>query len=172
MFPTTERMVRIAKIALVFSMGLFALLAGGGNILDPATNFAFVQHVLAMDTVFPDNPLAGRAITSGTLHWLAFGLIVVVELAIAVLCLWGGVALLLQLSAPAAAFNRAKAPAVAGLTLGVVLWFTGFVVIGGEWFLMWQSETWNGIAAASRFAVAMFLTLLLVALADRDPVED
>ena len=27
---------------------------------------------------------------------------------------------------------------------GFLVWFLGFVTIGGEWFLMWQSETWNG----------------------------
>ena len=38
-----------------------------------------------------------------------------------------------------------------GTTLGFLVWFTGFLVIGGEWFAMWQSATWNGQEAAFRF---------------------
>ncbi|SDY58163.1 Predicted small integral membrane protein [Pseudomonas salomonii] len=44
-------------------------------------------------------------------------------------------------------FNRAKAGATASLTLGFVVWFFGFMVVGGEWFLMWQSHQCNGQSA-------------------------
>ena len=43
-----------------------------------------------------------------------------------------------------AAFNAAKQYVVIGVGLGFLLWFTGFMVVGGEWFLMWQSKQWNG----------------------------
>ncbi|MCG6940209.1 MAG: DUF2165 domain-containing protein [Thiohalocapsa sp.] len=160
--------IRAAKALLVLSMGFFALLAGIGNVMAPGANLSFVRHVLAMDTVFPDNPLRWRAITSPVLHQSAFWGIVAVELAVAALCLWGGARLLLDAAAPALRFNAAKAPAVAGLTLGILLWFTGFIVIGGEWFLMWQSQEWNGIEAAFRFTACLFLTLLFVVGEDRD----
>jgi predicted small integral membrane protein len=48
--------------------------------------------------------------------------------------------------------------------LGFLLWFFGFIVIGGEWFCMWQSEQWNGIGAAFRFVVIIMFTLLFTAL--------
>lgn len=164
----TTAVLRLSKCALVLSMGLFALLAGTGNLLDPGSNLAFVQHVLSMDTTFPDNQLRGRAITSPSLHLAAFGLIVAAELLVAGLCLWGGVRLWRARHEPAAGFNAAKGPAAAGLTLGVLLWFTGFLVVGGEWFLMWQSEIWNGIASAFRFAASLLLTLIFLAQEDRD----
>ena len=164
----TGKTIRASKGLMVLSMGLFALLAGVGNVLDPGANLPFVQHILSMDTIFPDSPMAWRAITSPVLHQLVFWCIIAVEFLIAALCLWGGTRLLLAVGVPAARFNAAKAPTIAGLTLGVLLWFTGFIAIGGEWFLMWQSEQWNGIGASFRFSTSMFLTLLFVVSEDRD----
>jgi predicted small integral membrane protein len=37
------------------------------------------------------------------------------------------------------------------------------MVIGGEWFAMWQSAHWNGQAAATRFLLCIGITLLLLA---------
>jgi predicted small integral membrane protein len=58
------------------------------------------------------------------------------------------------------AHSRApKTPAApAGISELFGPWFVGFMVIGGEWFLMWQSSTWNGQEAAFRF----YLTVLAV----------
>ena len=53
--------VRLSKIALVLAVGLFGLLVGGDNVIDYATNYAFVTHVMDMDTVFPDSALTWRA---------------------------------------------------------------------------------------------------------------
>jgi predicted small integral membrane protein len=69
-------------------------------------------------------------------------------------------------SAPAAAFNAAKGTAVAGLTLGFLTWQVGFIAIGGEWFGMWMSETWNGIASAFRFAITIAVVLIYLVLPD------
>jgi predicted small integral membrane protein len=161
-------LIRIAKAALVFSVGLFALLAGVGNLIDPAPNLEFVVHVLSMDTVFSPVRSAWRAITNPVVHGTAFWLIVAMELVVAALCLWGSARLFANLSAPPTRFNAAKGPAVAGLTLGIILWFTGFIAVGGEWFLMWQSQSWNGIDAAFRFSVILLLTLLFTVAEDRD----
>ena len=42
------------------------------------------------------------------------------------------------------------------------VWFLGFMVIGCEWFAMWQSARWNGQAAATRFLICIGVTLLLL----------
>jgi predicted small integral membrane protein len=36
------------------------------------------------------------------------------------------------------------------------------MVIGGEWFAMWQSVRWDGQAAATRFLISIGITLLLL----------
>ena len=46
------RIIRLSKTATVAAIALFASLVAFGNITDYGTNWAFVQHVLSMDTVF------------------------------------------------------------------------------------------------------------------------
>jgi predicted small integral membrane protein len=74
--------------------------------------------------------------------------------------------------APAALFNAAKGPAIGGLAAGFGLFFVGFLVVGGEWFQMWQSQTWNGQEAAFRFAASIGLVLIFVSLKDDDIDHD
>ena len=61
------------------SLALFADLVAIDNLLDYGSNFAFVQHVLSMDTTFPDNALRWRAITEPMLWHVAYWLIIVGE---------------------------------------------------------------------------------------------
>jgi predicted small integral membrane protein len=57
-------------------------------------------------------------------------------------------------------YLKGKKRARAGLLLGFILWFVGFVVIGGEWFFMWQSSDWNGMDVAIKNAILFVLVLL------------
>ncbi len=36
------------------------------------------------------------------------------------------------------------------------------MVVGGEYFAMWQSKTWNGQEAAFRFYITMLAVLIFV----------
>ena len=64
--------------------------------------------------------------------------------------------------ASSADFARAKQAMVAGALVGFGVWFFGFMVVGGEWFLMWQSATWNGQNAAFKFYMAILGVLVFV----------
>jgi predicted small integral membrane protein len=160
--------IRAAKIIAVSAIALFASLVAFGNITDYNTNFAFVQHVLSMDTIFPFSTIKYRAITDPTLHRAAYLLIITTEAAVAVLCWIGAAVLVRHIRAEAQAFNRAKMFAVLGLTLGFLLWQVGFMSIGGEWFGMWQSQQWNGVPSAFRFVMVIIAALSFVALPDQD----
>lgn len=159
-------LTRYSKVVLVTLIGLFSLLVGADNIIDYGTNYAFVQHVMSMDTVFPNSTLTWRAITSPTLHHVAYALIIAAELLSGLLCVLGAWRLWQVRLAPAPQFNAAKDIAVAGLVTGFALWFFGFMVIGGEWFQMWQSQTWNGQEAAFRFIGCIGLVLVFLAQKD------
>jgi hypothetical protein len=75
----------------------------------------------------------------------------------------GAAALLLRhLRSQAAYFNRAKGLAAVAAGLGFIVWFFGFMVIGGEWFQMWQSSQWNGQEAAFRFYLTILAVLIFV----------
>lgn len=134
--------IKYSKIVLVWSVALFATLVGFNNLTDYGSNYGFVFHVLKMDTTFPDNNLMWRAIESPFIHHTAYILIISVEAIVALLC-WVGGWRLLRAVKGADNFNEAKDIAILGLTLGMPLWFTGFITVGGEWFVMWQSKIWN-----------------------------
>jgi predicted small integral membrane protein len=155
-------LVRSAKVLLVLLIGLFSVLVGIDNIIDYGTNFAFVQHVMSMDTIFPNSTLTWRAITSPLLYHLGYAGIIGAEILAGILCIIGARRLWLQRHSSANAFNAAKDIAVAGLVLGFSLWFFGFMTVGGEWFQMWQSQAWNGQQAAFRFITCIGLVLLFL----------
>ena len=157
---------RLSKTALVAAIAFFASLVAFGNITDYGTNFAFVMHVFAMDTIFPDATITYRAITSPFVQNLGYILIIAAETLTAALCWIGAVAMLRQRKADAAAFNRSKALAIAGLTLGFLVWQVGFMSVGGEWFGMWMSKTWNGVPDAFRFFITIISVLIYVVLPD------
>lgn len=152
--------VRLSKALLVCAIALFASLVAFGNITDYGTNFAFVRHVFMMDTIFPDATITYRAIQSPWLHWVGYVGIIALETLTAILCWIGGIRLLCGLKLPAANFNRAKAFAIAGLTLGFLTWQVAFMSVGGEWFGMWMSKQWNGVPDAFRFFVTILLVLI------------
>jgi predicted small integral membrane protein len=152
---------------MVLAFALYASLVAFGNLTDYNSNFTLVAHVLTMDTTFPGNQGLWRAIHTPVIHHTVYGLIIGAEIAIAALCWCGGFRLYKNIRNPTA-FNRAKGLAILGLTLGFLLWFTGFMTIGGEWFLMWQSETANGQQAAFRLVMIIMATLIYLAQSDEE----
>jgi predicted small integral membrane protein len=85
-----------------------------------------------------------------------------------ILCWWGGLRLIRVLRGSAEAFNQSKRLAIAALTAALLMWLVAFLAVGGEWFLMWQSKTWNGQDAAFRMFAVIGIVLLLVAQPDTD----
>lgn len=159
---------RASKALLVALVGVFSLLVGVDNIIDYGTNYAFVEHVMEMDTVFPDTTLTWRAITNDVLNHAAYALIISVEILTGLLCVSGALRLWNMRAQSAARFNAAKGLATAGLVCGFALWFFGFLTVGGEWFQMWQSKTWNGEDAAFRFVACIGIVLVFLNQADEE----
>lgn len=150
---------------LVLLNGLYVAAAAFGNITDFETNRAFVQHVLSMDTTnFGAEPgtnldpdVMWRAIENRTLQDIAYVGIIIWETATA----------LVLLAATWLWFTRhphAKPLASIGLGMLIALFFGGFIVIGGEWFQMWKSQSWNGLDPAFRNTVLAIGTLILLHL--------
>ena len=66
-----------------------------------------------------------------------------------------------------AAFNNLlDRAAVLGVGAGLLLWFAGFMVIGGHWFAMWQSKEWDAVPSA--FNLVVVLLLVAIFLVQRD----
>jgi predicted small integral membrane protein len=155
--------LRVSKVLLVFSVALFYTLVVLNNTTDYGSNYEFVRHVLMMDSTFPGNHGMWRAINSPAIHTAFYVAIIVWEALTMILCWWGGARMAAAVGS-AEAFTRAKNLAIAALTLSLLQWSVAFLSVGGEWFLMWQSKSWNGQDAAFRMFTVNGIILLLVAM--------
>jgi predicted small integral membrane protein len=154
--------LRVAKSLLVLGVALFYTFVVFNNLTDYNSNFQFVRHVLMMDSTFPGNRGMWRALNSPAWHTLFYLTIILWEAVTMILCWWGGFRLIRALRGSAASIRRAGNVAIAGLTLGLLMWLVAFLGVGGEWFLMWQSRTWNGQEAAFRMFTVIGIVLLLI----------
>jgi predicted small integral membrane protein len=159
---------RTAKMLLLSGLALFYTLVVFNNLTDPNSNYQFVRHVLTMDTTIPGNNGMWRALSSPVWHWAFFGGIIAWEIFTTILLWWGAARLLRALRLTAAEFNTAKRVPVIGLIISLLMWLVAFLAVGGEWFLMWQSPSWNGQEAAFRNFVVVGLVLLLLLQPDKE----
>jgi len=159
--------LRVCKVLLVFSVAIFYTFVVLNNTTDYNSNYQFVRHVLMMDSTFPGNHGMWRAVNSPALHTTFYLTIIAWEALTMILCWWGGVRMAAAVGS-AEAFTRAKNLAIAALTLSLLQWSIAFLSVGGEWFLMWQSKSWNGQDAAFRMFAVNGIVLLFVAMKDED----
>jgi len=99
---------------------------------------------------------------SPTVHLVFYLSIIAWEIVTLVLLWWGVANLVRALRLPIADFNAAKRLPIMALTLSMLMWLVAFLSVGAEWFLMWQSHTWNGQEAAFRMFTVVGIVLLLV----------
>ncbi len=161
-------MIRTAKMLLLSGVAFFYTLVVFNNLTDFGSNAQFVHHVLLMDTTIPGNGGMWRAISSPIVDTVIYLSIIAWEIVTCVLLWWGLVPLLRARRGPATFFNMAKSVAVLGLTFSLLMWLVAFLCVGGEWFLMWQSPTWNGQEAAFRNFAVVGIVFLFLVLPDTD----
>ncbi|MBR8642220.1 DUF2165 domain-containing protein [Streptomyces tuirus] len=141
---TSRGALSLAATVLTATIALYMALVAFGNITDFGTNQQFVRHVLAMDTTFKDEDLMWRAITSTGLQDTAYVLIIAWETVAALVLVYGSWLWARRDQ------RRARQFSTYGLLMVMLLFGAGFIAIGGEWFSMWQSKSWNGLEAATR----------------------
>ncbi|WP_243789961.1 DUF2165 domain-containing protein [Saccharopolyspora gloriosae] len=156
-------MVTVLVAITAVQMGLVAF----GNLTDFGTNAEFVDHVFAMDTTFQSSGTMWRSITHPALGTAAYIAVIVWEVLITVVLIAAFVAWV-RPHADARAVERARRLASFGWLLEVLLFGGGFIVIGGEWFMMWQSEKWNGLQPALQNLIIASIGLILVHLPDKE----
>jgi predicted small integral membrane protein len=160
--------LRAAKLAMVFAVALYYTLLVFNNIADYNSNYQFVRHVLMMDSTFSGNHGMWRAVEQPAAHSIFYLSLIAWEFVTMILCWWGGLRLAQALRGSAAAFHTAKRISIVGLTLALLMWLVAFLIVGGEWFLMWQSKVWNGQEVAVRMFTVIGVVLLLVAQPDTE----
>lgn len=164
--------LRTLQSLTLFLAGLFGLFVFAGNLMDYNSNYQFVQHVLSMDTTFEGNALMWRAIDSPVLWTIAYIGIILAEGVFAALGLIGGVLLFVRRNADAERYDRTRTWGYAAYALGLIIWFFGFIVIGSEWFAMWQSSVWNGKDTAMPLAMLWAVFAVLLALGEPNRNRD
>jgi predicted small integral membrane protein len=160
--------LRASKALLVLAVAIFYSFVVFNNVTDYNSNYQFVRHVLMMDSTFPGNHGMWRAINGSVWHTAFYLGIISCEALTMVLCWWGAWNIARSLRFSAEAFNHSKRIAIVALTLSLLTWFVAFLSVGGEWFLMWQSKSWNGQDAAFRMFTIEGVVLLFLALTDTD----
>ncbi|MBD3360249.1 DUF2165 family protein [Candidatus Peregrinibacteria bacterium] len=163
----TKKILRFAKIVLLGISAVYFTLVVLGNLTDYGTNYEFVKHVMRMDDTFMDPDLMWRSVDSEIWYHIFYWIIIITEIVAAVLLWIGFVKLFSKMKANSQTFNNAKSCGLLGLIVGLILWFLYFMTIGGEWFSMWQSETWNGLDAAGRMFFETGISFIIVMLEDK-----
>jgi len=159
---------RFLKIVVLLFAGLFGLFVFAGNLMDYDSNYQFVHHVLSMDTTFEGNSLMWRAIENPTIHTIAYWFLIIAEGIFSALALIGAYHMFQKRHSSGAEFNKAKAFGFYAFILGFSIWFLGFIVIGSEWFAMWQSSSWNGKETAMDITMVWAAFSVLLSLKDED----
>lgn len=160
--------VRYMKMVLVFFVGLQGWLYVAGNIANWNAGLDAISYVLGMS----DHDIYGThifpPITSTAMAAVVFLLILGGEFLVGAFSFKGAVDLWKARNADAQAFNEAKTFALVGTAMAMLVWFGGFIVLGGALFQMWQTE----IGAASFdgafvYAATGGLVMLIIAGPDR-----
>lgn len=114
-----------------------------------------------MDSLMPQTSITYRAITSPSLHYAGFIVIVGLEFLTGILCALGAYKLFRVKNRDATIFNPTKKTAVVGLTLGFLTWQVIFMSIGGEWFGMWMNPIFNNVLTTAFHIFITFLVILV-----------
>ncbi|EAH5524788.1 DUF2165 family protein [Campylobacter jejuni] len=164
-----SKMIRFSKIIILLTVASLAGIVVFGNVTDYNSNFQFVSHVMSMDTK-PDylgNAIVYRAITSPVIHHIGYIAIILFETFITLTALKGAYDMFKARNLDAQSFHNAKIFWDYFFNL-CILWFFAFQVVAAEWFGMWMSKVWNGLADATRLVTYMFLALIFISLKNDD----
>ena len=157
--------LRLVQLVLAAMLSLHALLIAFTNLTDYQVNFEFLRMVAGMsDTCSAQK--TWRSVSNPVLLHGMYLLIIAAEATSGVLCGLGAWRMWNNRLAPDMLFEAGKQTAVKGALTGVALWFGALLTISGEWFLMWQSKTWN--ATSTAVSLAVFYSIALSVLLKKD----
>jgi predicted small integral membrane protein len=151
---------KIIKSIFAAAFALYFTLIAFNNISDYTSNLAFVKGVLTMEDVFSNPANQWRAIQWPWAVPVIYGLIIIWESAIAIIIGSGAYTMFKTVNRSPKKFTQAKELVSMGYIMSFVQWFVFFVALAGEWFLMWQSSTWN--AQYTAFSLTMITLGLLL----------
>lgn len=124
-----------------------------------------------MEDVFSGNVNRWRSLELPIVQVVGFSAILGMEFVIAFFLWMGSIGMIRSYNSDSGSYFKSKSKTTTGLALGVLLWFTMFITVGGEWFLMWQSEKWNALPTAFSLTIIFLLLLIFHQQRDHDKVS-
>ena len=159
------RVARIVASNIELMTASYYLVVGFDNITNPTnpngSNWPFVQGVLSGDGVPADSGFEWRFIDATWFQAAGYVMIMTLETVTGILLLIGGL-LGLRRSGATVSWGKAQRWTYAGGTVGLTVFFFGFITVGGNWFIMYLNSKWNGLAPAFQNSVMTALTLIFV----------
>ena len=163
-------MVRTMKIGLIVSVALWGFVGALGNILDWNQALGAVAAVTSMAT-FEGGAESWQATTNPVIMWLGALFIMLSKLATGVMCAIGAGRMWQSRDSDVAEFTAAKAIALAGCAIAVIMLFGGFLVIAESWFELWRSQGQIRLALTDAFRYAGMIALIAIFVATNDNQE-
>ena len=160
------RMARVAASLFVLMVASYYFVVAFDNITNPvnpnASNWPFVRGVISGDGVPADSGFGWRFIDATWFQALCYVGVVAAECITCILLIIASVKGL-RASSTAALWGHAQKWSIAGGIVGLALFFFGFMVVGGNWFIMYLNSKWNALEPAFWSAVmTMFMVLLVI----------
>ena len=159
------RVARIAASILVLMTASYYLVVAFDNITNPsnpnAGNWNFVKGVLSGDGVPADSGFEWRFIGATWFQVVSYVGVIVGEALTGLVLLFAGVQGLRR-SAQRAQWASVQRFTFLGSILGLLVFYFGFMVVGGNWFIMYLNSKWNGMTPAFQNSVMTAFTLVVV----------
>ena len=156
---------RLVTSVFVLMVASYYLVVAFDNITNPtnpnASNWPFVQGVLSGDGVPADSGFEWRFIDATWFQAASYIGIMAMEAITGTLLLIAGV-LGLRAARSTSGWAAAQRWTYVGGLAGLTVFFFGFIVVGGNWFIMYLNSKWNGLEPAFQNSVATLLMLVLV----------
>ena len=162
------KIVRLVKVFLVFSVGIWGLLGTVGNLTGLPEVYDAVLEVTTMSGV-PEGVGPPWRTESPFVVWTGVIAIVLGKIAALIGGGFGGALMLRHVNAPSNEFEKSKKWAVAGCGLAFGLLILSFTIFAEGTFFMFYNPRLEGAAAlAFRFAGSFALITLFVAQSEPD----
>jgi len=158
------RTARVITSLFILMVAAYYLVVGFDNITNPtnpnASNWPFVKGVLSGDGVPADSGFEWRFIDATWFQAASYIAVMACETLTGILLFIAGI-LGLRTSASSGRWNHAQKLTFLGGFLGLAVFFFGFMVVGGNWFIMYLNSKWNGLTPAFQNSV-MTITMLIL----------
>jgi predicted small integral membrane protein len=155
-------MIRQIKILLAFTVALWGVSGGLGNLSSYGEGMQSVASVLSKETL-PETALPNGPVTpSPVLVTLGFALIWVLKLVGGGLCLFGAIQMWAARTATAGAFAHASRWAVSGCGVLLFMLFFGFSFVAVGPYKLYLSPLISAVELAALFAAQIGVVMIFL----------